>query len=142
MMGLFDMFKGEAAFDVTPRRALTVSLIYCMGSDGEIDPEEVGHLMSVLGRNATRNELDACLKYARSTPIEKFLEEATVKLGPSQRMCILLNMIDSAMSDGEAEQGERELIERFQQAFGIDHASLEPNFRALVIKNDRRVLDA
>lgn len=140
-MGLFDMFKGGGATEITPRRALTVSLIYCMGSDGEIDPEEVGHLMSVLGRNATRDELDRCLKYARATPIEKFLEEATPKLDPTQRMCILLNMIDSAMSDGEAEEGERQLIERFQQGFGIDYAGLEPHFRALAIKNDRRVLD-
>ena len=141
-MGLFDMFKGGAELDITPRRALTVSLIYCMGADGEIDPEEVGHLVSVLGRGATRDELDRCLKYARTTPIEKFLETAAPKLGPTQRMCILLNMVDSAMSDGEAEPGEQELIGRFQQAFGIGHAELEPHFRALVIKNDRRALDA
>ena len=46
-MGLFDMFKGGAPLEITPRRAMTVSLIYCMGADGEIDPEEIGHLLSV-----------------------------------------------------------------------------------------------
>lgn len=141
-MGLFDMFKGAAPLDLTPRRALTVSLIYCMGSDGEIDPEEVGHLLSVLGRSATRDELDRCMKYARSTPPDQFLAEAAAKLNEAQRLCILLNMIDSAMADGEAEQGERALIEKCQQAFGIDNAKLEPYFRALIAKNDRSVLDA
>ncbi|CAO3411063.1 tellurite resistance TerB family protein [Azospirillum largimobile] len=141
-MGLFDMFKGNAPLELNPRRALVVSLIYCMGSDGEIDPEEVGHLVSVLGRNATREELDRCFKYARSTPPDGFLAEVAPKLNEQQRLCILLNMIDSAMADGEAEQGERDLIVRFQQAFGFDDAKLQPYFQALVVKNSRTVLDA
>lgn len=140
-MGLFDMFKGGAPLEITPRRALVMSLFYCMGADGEIDPEEVGHLMSVLGRDATREELDRCLRHARSTPPERFLEETAPKLNEQQRLCILLNMIDSAMADGEAEQGERDLIARFQQAFGITDAALEPHFRTLVAKNERSVLD-
>lgn len=141
-MGLFDMFKGNAPLELNPRRALVVSLVYCMGSDGEIDPEEVGHLVSVLGRGATREELDRCFKYARSTPPDSFLGEVTPKLNQQQRLCILLNMIDSAMADGEAEQGERDLIIRFQQAFGFDDATLRPYFEALTAKNGRFVLDA
>ncbi|HEY0835977.1 MAG TPA: TerB family tellurite resistance protein [Azospirillum sp.] len=141
-MGLFDMFKGGAPLEMTPRRALTVSLVYCMGADGEVDPEEIGHLLSVLGRNATREELDRCLKHARSTPIDAFLQDAAPKLNEAQRLCILLNMIDSAMADGEAEPGEQQLIARFQQAFGLDDATLEPYFRTLVAKNNRVVLDA
>lgn len=140
-MGLFDKFKGAAPLDITPRRALAVSLIQCMGSDGEIDPEEVAHLVSVLGRNATRDELDRCLKYARATPTAAFLQEATPKLNQQQRLCILLNMIDSAMADGEAEPGERDLIIQYQQAFGFDDATMEPYFNALVAKNERAVLD-
>lgn len=141
-MGLFDMFKGGGAFEITPRRALTISLIYCMGSDGEIDPEEVGHLLSVMGRGATRDELERCMRHARATPPEQFLAEAAPKLNDAQRLCILLNMIDSAMSDGVAEQEERDLIARYQQAFGISDAALEPYFRALIAKNERTVLDA
>ena len=141
-MGLFDMFKGGGAFEITPRRALTISLIYCMGADGEIDPEEVGHLLSVMGRSATRDELERCMRHARATPPEQFLTEAAPKLNDAQRLCILLNMVDSAMADGVAEQGERDLIARYQQAFGISDAALEPYFRALIAKNERTVLDA
>ncbi|KAA0596819.1 TerB family tellurite resistance protein [Azospirillum lipoferum] len=139
---MFDMFKGNAPLELNPRRALVVSLVYCMGSDGEIDPEEVGHLVSVLGRGATREELERCFKYARSTPPDSFLAEVTPKLNQQQRLCILLNMIDSAMADGEAEQGERDLIIRFQQAFGFDDVTLRPYFEALTAKNSRFVLDA
>lgn len=141
-MGLFDMFKSAPALEITPRTALVASLVYCMGSDGEIDPEEVGHLIAVMGRGATREALDQAVRYARATPPEVFLEAATPKLSESQRLCILLNMIDSAMADGAAEPGEQALIARFQAAFGLGDATLEPYFRALVAKNDRTVLDA
>ena len=69
------------------------------------------------------------------------LQQAVPKLNDAQRLCILLNMIDSAMADGEAEPGERDLIVRFQQAFGFDDSKLEPYFRTLVAKNERSILD-
>jgi uncharacterized tellurite resistance protein B-like protein len=141
-MPMFGMFKSQSAtFDLTPRNCLAVSLIYCMGADGEIDPEEVGHLTSVLGRNATRGDLEACLRYVRSTLPEQFMEAAAPRLRTDQKLCILLNMIDSAMSDGEAEQGEQDLVMNFARGFGVAEADLEPHFRTLVAKNDRSVLD-
>lgn len=140
-MGLFGMFKG-APLEMSPRRALAISLIYCMASDGELAPEEAGHLVSVMGKGATRDELDRCLKYVRANGPDKFLEEATPKLSEQQRLCIVLNMIDSAMADGTAEEGEQKLIAQFQQAFGLTDEALHPYFQALVAKNDRSVLDA
>lgn len=50
---MFGLFKSQSAqLDLTPRSCLVVSLIYGMGADGEIEPEELGHLSAVLGRNA------------------------------------------------------------------------------------------
>lgn len=138
---MFSMFKSQSSLDLTPRNCLAVSLLYCMASDGEIDPEEIGHLMSVLGRNATRQQLDAVLRYTRSTQSTQFLTDAAPKLRPEQKLCIVLNMIDSAMSDGEAEPGEERLIMEFAQAFGLSESELTPHFRTLVAKNDRAVLD-
>jgi uncharacterized membrane protein YebE (DUF533 family) len=50
-------------------------------------------------------------------------------------------MIDSAMSDGEAEPQEQDLIMNMVRALGLTEAELEPHFRTLVAKNDRAVLD-
>lgn len=139
---MFGLFKSQSAqLELTPRSCLVVSLIYGMGADGEIDPEELGHLSSVLGRNATREQLDACLRYVRATQPAQFLEAAAPRLRPDQKLCILLNMIDSAMADGDAEQGEQQLIMDFARGFGLSEAELEPHFRSLVAKNDRSVLD-
>jgi uncharacterized tellurite resistance protein B-like protein len=139
---MFGMFKSQSAsLDLTPRNCLAASLIYCMGADGEMDEEEIGHLVSVLGRNATRAQLDATLRYVRATKAEQFIADASARLRPDQRLCILLNMIDSAMSDGEAEPGEQQLVMNFAQGWGIAEADLTPHFRTLVAKNDRAVLD-
>ena len=138
---MFNMFKSQTSLDLTPRTCLAVSLIYCMGSDGEIDPEEVGHLMSVLGRHTTRQHLESAVRYARATQPAQFLADAAPRLRPDQRLCIVLNMIDSAMADGEAEPGEQRLIMQFAEAFGLSEQELTPYFKARVAKNDRAVLD-
>jgi len=136
------MFKPQGGqLDLTGRNCLVVSLIHCMGADGEMDPEEIGHLVSVLGRGATRQQLDAALRYAKGTPAAQFIEESSARLRPDQKLCILLNMIDSAMSDGEAEAAEQSLIMQFARGWGVADAELEPHFRSLVAKNDRAVLD-
>jgi len=139
---MFGMFKSQApSLELTPRNCLAVSLIYCMGADGEMDHEEIGHLHSTLGRSATRQQLEAVIGYARATQPAQFLAEVAPRLRHEQKLCILLNMIDSAMSDGEAEQGEQQLVMQFAEAFGLTEAELMPHFRTLVAKNSRAVLD-
>ena len=139
---MFGMFKSQSAsLDLTPRSCLVVSLIYCMGADGEMDEEEIGHLVSVLGRGATRDQLNAALRYVRAIQPHQFLMDSNARLRPDQKLCIILNMIDSAMSDGEAEPGEQRLVMQFAETWGVSQAALEPHFRTLVAKNDRAVLD-
>ncbi|MBC4018719.1 tellurite resistance TerB family protein [Siccirubricoccus deserti] len=139
---MFGLFKSQAAsLELTPRNCLVVSLVYCMGADGEMDEEEIGHLVSVLGRNASRQQMDSILRYVRATQPAQFLADAAPRLRPEQKLCIVLNMIDSAMADGEAEQGEQQLVMQFAEAFGLTEAELTPHFRTLVAKNDRAVLD-
>ena len=48
-MGLFDMFKGDSGEQMTPHLAFATALIYMMCADGEMDNEEIGHLLSVIG---------------------------------------------------------------------------------------------
>ncbi len=139
---MFGLFKSQsAALDLTPRNCLAVGLLYCMGADGEMDEEEIGHLVSVLGRGATRQQVDAAVRYVRATQPAQFLADSSPQLRPDQRLCILLNMIDSAMSDGEAEREEQQLIMQFAQAWGLSESEMTPYFKALVAKNDRAVLD-
>lgn len=149
-MGLFDRFKSDQGQKMTPHLAFATCLIYVMGADGEMDNEEIGHLLSVLGGAKTANGgigvgannqalLDQAVRIARTRPIDQFLVDTTPMLTDAQRMSILLNLIDSAMSDGEAEPEEQQLIGRIQAAFGISDERFSPFFDVLMAKNDRSI---
>jgi uncharacterized tellurite resistance protein B-like protein len=148
-MGLFDRFKSDRGETMTPHLAFAASLIYCMSADGEIDNEEVGHLLAVIGGASERGRigvggnnqalLDRAVRIAQTKPLDAFLAEVTPILSDGQRMCILLNLIDSAMSDGEAEQEEQVLFGKFQNAFGVSDERIAPFFEALSLKNDRTI---
>ncbi len=149
-MGLFDMFKGDTSTEMTPHLAFATSLLYMMAADGEMDNEEVGHLLSVLGGsnegNGTigvgannRHLLDTAMKYKRKNSIETFLQEASPLLTDAQKMCILVNLLDSSLVDGQPEPEEQMLFGKFLQAFGIGEDRFRPFFEVIALKNDRAV---
>ncbi|WP_293999762.1 TerB family tellurite resistance protein [Sphaerotilus sp.] len=149
-MGLFDMFKTDTGDKMTPHLAFTTSLIYMMSADGEMDAEEVGHLLSVLGGQddgkgtigvGAQNQalLDASLKYRRKNSLDTFLTEATPLLSDAQKMCILCNLIDSSLADGQPEREEQEMFAKFLKAFNITEERFRPFFEVIVLKSDRTV---
>lgn len=148
-MGLFDMFKSDNSQTMSPHFAFATGLLYMMSADGEMDNEEVGHLLSVLGGEKSggsigvgaqnKQMLDRALNYRQKNSIDKFLEEATPVLTDAQKMCILMNLLDSAFSDGEAEPEEQALFAKIQAAFGVSDERFKPFFEVLMIKNDRAV---
>lgn len=146
-MGLFSMFKSDQPIEMSPPLAFAASLLYCMSADGEMDQEEVGHLVSVIGADIgrtidPRQLIDSAVKYTRRTPVDQFLAEVAPRLSPQMKMCILLNMIDSVMADGMAEQAEQQLVAKFMSAFGISEAQFKPAFDVLVTKNNRAIFVA
>jgi len=148
-MGLFDMFKADQGQQMTPHLAFATSLVYVMGADGEMDPEEIGHLLSVLGGASSGGTigvgannkalLDQAIRTVRTKPLDQFLQEVTPILTDAQRVCILMNLVDSALADGQPEREEQELIGKFQRSFGISDERFRPFFEAICMKNDRSV---
>lgn len=148
-MSLFSMFKGDKGEQMTPHKAFAVALLYTMAADGEMDAEEVGHLLSVIGGSSSggtigvgaNNQalLNSAMKYVRSHSPDQFLAEATPLLTTAQRLCILMNLVDSALSDGEAEPEERAFFDKTQAAFGISDEEFRPYFQVLMMKSDRSV---
>lgn len=149
-MGLFDMFKSDSGDKMTPHLAFATSLMYMMSADGEIDNEEVGHLLSVLGGQDQGNGvvgvgaqsqalLDSAVRYRRKNSVETFLQEATPLLSDAQKMCILINLIDSSLADGQPEQQEQELFGKFLRAFNVTEERFRPFFEVIMLKSDRSV---
>jgi uncharacterized tellurite resistance protein B-like protein len=149
-MSLFSMFKGDKGEQMTAHKAFAIALLYTMAADGEMDPEEVGHLLAVIGGErgsggsigvGANNQalLNSAMKYTRSHSHEQFLAEATPVLTTAQRLCILMNLVDSALADGEAEPEERAFFDKVQKAFGISDEDFRPYFQVIMMKNDRGV---
>ncbi|CAK0764950.1 TerB domain-containing protein [Gammaproteobacteria bacterium] len=149
-MGLFDMFRSDSGAEMTPHLIFVISLLYMMSADGEIDKEEIGHLLSVLGGEDRGNGvigvgaqnqalLDAAIKYRKSNSVDTFLSTATPLLSDAQKICILINLIDSSLADGTPEPEEQALFGKFLNSFGISENRFRPFFEVIVIKNDRSV---
>lgn len=149
-MGLFDMFKSDSGEKMSPHMALATSLLYMMSADGEMDNEEIGHLLSVIGGQDDGNGsigigaqnqkmLDNALKYRRKNSLDTFLSEAAPLLSDAQKMCILVNLIDSSLSDGTPEPEEQVMFGKFLQAFGVSEERFRPFFEVIVVKNDRTI---
>lgn len=139
-MGLFDMFKGDTQIEMTPKLAFTVSLLYMVASDGGVDTEEVGQLLSVIGEH-NRDLLDLAVKYARNNNIDQFLPVANSVLNPQEKMCVLLNLLDSLLSNGQADRAEQELFARFLNAFGVSEGEFQPYFDMIALKNDKSMFN-
>jgi len=147
-MGLFDMFKGDSE-EMNPHFAFATSLIYMIGADGKVENEEVGQLLAVLGGSESggtigvgannKQLLDRAYRYYQKTPVETFLAEATPMFTDAQRMCVLANILDSSLSDGDAAPEEQALFSQFLQAFDISEERFKPFFDVIALKNDRNV---
>ena len=137
-MGLFDAFKSEPP-KLSPRLALAVGLLFMMASDGEIEAEEIGQLQSVVGRD--QDLINNAVKYLRSVKYEQFLTEAAALLNESQKLCLLINMADSLLSDGRAEQSEQQAFGKALTQFGMTEDGFKHYFETLAIKNNRSVFN-
>ena len=144
---LLNQFKGEIDLtqqihfdhiDLSPPLVLAAALMYMMASDGEIKDSESSQLQSVLGGN---DELLACAaSYVQSVPIDTFLREAAESLSGLDKLCILTNVCDSFLADGQADEQELLLFSRICEAFGFDEAAFEPYLKTIQLKNDKSAL--
>jgi uncharacterized tellurite resistance protein B-like protein len=148
-MGLFDMFKSDNGETMTPHLGFAISLLYMMGADGDYDNEEIGHLLSVLGGESSGNTvsvgannralLDKAINYVKRNTVEHFLNEINPLLSDAQKMAVLLNLLDSSLSDGTPEPEEQQMFSKFLVKFGIGEDRFKPFFQVIALKHDRTV---
>lgn len=124
--------------ELSPPLILTAAILYMMSADGEVEESEISRLQSVLGGHA---ELLACASsYTQSVPIDTFLAEAAGALNTMDRLCILINVCDSFLADGVADEAELALFARISESFGISLSVFEPFLKTIQIKNDKAPL--
>ena len=138
-MGIFDVFKGQAP-QLTPKIALAVSLLYITSADGVIEDEEIGVLLANL--HGDKKLLQDAMDYGRLKKFDEFVSAAASLLTDSQKRCILLNLADALLSDGMAASQEKELFDRFLQAWGVAQESIQDELNVIIGKNDHSLLNS
>jgi len=129
---------GGEKIHLTPYLALACALLYMVASDGELDAAESSHLQSVLGGDA--EVLRYGVHYVQTLSFDGFLIDAPELLSTKDKWCILANVCDALLSDGQADSAELAQFSRLKQAFGVADKQFEPFFKILALKNDKSIL--
>jgi uncharacterized tellurite resistance protein B-like protein len=132
VLGVFKAGSEEIA-EIGPHHALAIALLYMMTADGSIGSAEIGQLEAVIGEYPGLQK--AALRYVRQNKVKQFLDQATSALSTAQRLCILTNVCDSMLSDGNVALLENKLFQTILTAFGYDESSFEPYYQTIEIKN-------
>ena len=123
---------------LAPHLVLAVSLLYMMACDGSIEDEESSQLQASLGGH--ENLLQFALRYVQVVTVDRFLQKAPEVLSAQDKLCILSNVCDSMLSDGQSEPAELALFSQFVAAFGLNQGGFDTYFNTIALKNDKSVL--
>lgn len=122
---------------LSPSGALGASLMFMATVDQDIDAAEDAYIKDLC--SAIEGTHEEALSYYNDHDQEELLA-AMSGLDRQQRLCILANMIELAMSDGVLHTSEQRLSSRFAQAFGVTDRELRTIMDVLLIKNQTSVL--
>lgn len=123
---------------LTPYLTLACALLYMMASDGHLGEQESSHLQGVLGGDD--KVLAYALHYVQSVPLENFLLAAPEVLSTKDRWCILTNVSDALLADGDADEAELALLSQLISAFGVPEKAFKKSLTILKLKNDKSIL--
>lgn len=129
---------------LTPATAFIVALTYMVGADDVYLEEEEGSLAAFLPKHGLGDVryddlLDRAEAYLQAASLDQFLAEAPLVLNKQQKVCILLNMFDSALADGMVAPEETDVFKQFLKAFDISLSQIQPYIEGLMMKHNLKV---
>jgi len=131
---------GKKEIELTPKLALVVGSIYMVGADGELADEEMGQLISMFGgdEDLIQNGIDYI---EQNSNIEETISKIAGILNQEQKEVMLINLLDTLLSDGETAENEKELFFAFSKAFGFEQSQLETYFDVISKKNNLSIFN-
>ena len=127
----------SAAIKLSPPLVLTACLLYIMAADGKIQEQESSQLQQVIGGND--GLLAHALAYVKAFPVEKFLEDAPSVLSQQDKLCIMANVYDSMLADGNADKKEHEIFNTFREAFDLKKSDISLIVEVVTLKNNKDI---
>jgi len=133
IFGEFELITTDKLSDITPHLAMAVSIVYMMSADGNIGQEEIGQLETMIGEFEGLQQY--ALQFVRKVKRSDFLSQAKLALDKQQRLCVLLNVCDSMMSDESVGMLEDKLFMSMLDAFSVKESAFKKYYEVLELKN-------
>ena len=127
----------SSAIKLSPPLVQAACLLYIMAADGKIQEQESSQLQQVIGGND--GLLAHALAYVKAFPLEKFLEDAPSVLSQQDKLCIMANVCDSMLADGNADKKELEIFDTFREAFDLQKSDINHIIDTVTLKNNKDI---
>ena len=127
----------SSAIKLSPPLVQAACLLYIMAADGKIQEQESSQLQQVIGGND--GLLAHALAYVKAFPLEKFLEDAPSVLSQQDKLCIMANVCDSMLADGNADKKELEIFDTFREAFDLQKSDINHIIDTVTFKNNKDI---
>ncbi len=129
---------------LTPMLALVLAMHYMADADTRYTEEEYGIVFALwvgMNRRSLTNVSEDDLKfqagqYRAVTPFATFAAEANALLTHEQKLCLLANVADVALTDGVLAIEERTMFRALMLSFGIDSEEFRPYLRGIMLKHN------
>jgi uncharacterized tellurite resistance protein B-like protein len=125
---------GKRDIELTPMLSLAVASIYMIAVDGSLADEEMGQLVATFGDNELVEDAVEYIK--QNQDVEETISKISNLLNRDQKEVMLINLLDTLLADGEAEESEKELFFAFAHSFGFEQGDLEKFFDVISVKNN------
>ncbi len=113
----------DGDFELTPQKALIISLLYLGNSDGDISQEDISQIAAAACDDA--DVVDHALEIARSNDMPVVLKEIHKSLTPAQKRATVVRMIKAAVSVGKPNRNQWAFIHTYSGIFGISNEDLD-----------------
>lgn len=120
--------------------ALLLASMTMIASDGEILDDELAIVRRLDGSVETAS-WDAAKKIRANTPLDRIVELVAHALNSKQRLVTLANLIDIAMADGVLREPEKDLLNRYVDAFGVGEEKVDKIFDVITLKNNKTAFE-
>jgi uncharacterized tellurite resistance protein B-like protein len=131
---------GKKEIELTPKLALVVGSIYMVGADGELADEEMGQLISMFGGD--EDLIQEGIDYIeQNNNVQETISKTAEMLNQEQKEVMIINLLDILLSDGEADENEKELFFAFSNAFGFEQNQIELYFDVISKKNNLAIFN-
>ena len=130
--------------ELTPKLSFAIALLYMASADGVVESEEITYLSTVMHGDADKIiQANRYIKDAmkRGKTFDDFLDDSDKILTEEQKECIIVNLIDMMLSDGEADEYEEKLLDHIIEKYDFKRKKFDIYKELMIKKNDHSVFN-